>query len=285
MELACRFRNSRFNQYERRIETEYQDLLHFSDRSPDTVRAVVLGNSLLGMGVHFDEVKQRLLPGIEVRRFLVEDTNYFDWKYGIRRLLSGGIRPDVIVLVMTPRQFVSTRIHDDDFAFHLMNFSDVLRVAVDVGASNTRISNLAFSNLSAFGGTRAEIRKRVARTLLPDLPRLTALMTAQTPVALEASFVRRESECRLKVLKDLAGQYGARVILVIPPEGTEASNSMASVMQDAGVSAGVSVLVPVIPGSIPASFFSDGFHLNEQGAKLFTPRFAESLQAEVAPQG
>ncbi|MGO9115856.1 MAG: hypothetical protein ACLP9L_42160 [Thermoguttaceae bacterium] len=222
------------------------------------------------------------MPGIDARRFLVEDTNYFDWKYGIRRLLSRGVRPDIIVLVMTPRQFVSTRIHDDDFAYHLMNLSDVLSVAGDVGASNTRISDLVLANLSAFRGACAEIRKRVIHTLLPDLPRLTSLMTAQKRVPLKANFVRFESERRLRALKELAGQYHARVILVIPPEGANATNSMAPVVQEAGDSAGVSVLVPVVPGSMPADLFSDGFHLNEQGANVFTPRFIESLQAEMA---
>jgi hypothetical protein len=285
IETLCRFENPRFSGYERRIQREFDDLLHFSDRSSYAVRTVVLGNSLLRAGVQFEEAKQRLSPAIDAKRFLVEDTNYFDWKYGMRRLFSRGIDADVIVLVMTPRQLVSTRIHGGDFAYHLMNLSDVLAVAGDVGASNTQISDLAFSNLSAFGGTRAEIRKRVARTLLPDLPRLTGLMTAQEPAPLDAGYVRSESQRRLKALKELAEQYHARVVLVLPPEAEKAGSSLASAVQEAGASAGVRVLVPVPPGSMPASMFSDGFHLNERGAKLFTPRFVEALQTEISPHG
>jgi len=282
IELVCRFGIPRISRIERRQHIEYEDMFNFSDRSSYTVDGIVLGNSLLGAALRFEEVKQKLLPAFDAKRFFVDDTNFFDWKYGIRRLLSRGARPDVIVLVMTPRQLLSTRIRGDYFAYHLMNLSDVLSVASDVRASNTQISDLAFSNLSAFGGIRAEIRKLVAGALLPDLPRLTSLMTAQTPSPLEASSVRFESERRLKALKDLAGQYHARVILVIPPEGARVTKSMAAVVQQAGASAGVSVLVPVAPGSMPAHMFSDGFHLNEQGAKVFTPRFVESLQTEMA---
>ena len=202
----------------------------------------------------------------------------------MRRLFSCGVRPDVIVVVMTPRQFIITGVRGEYFAYHLMNFGDVLSVGRDVGASNTLISDLAFSNLSAFGGIRAEVRKLAAAALVPDLPRLTGLMTRHTARPMDADVVRLESERRLMALKELAGQYHARVILAIPPEGAKAGDTMASVVQEAGAAAGVSVLVPVAPGSMPDKLFADGFHLNEQGAKLFTSRLVQSLQAAIAPQ-
>ncbi len=246
---------------------------------------IVVGNSLLVAGVRFEELKQRLLPDIDFKRFAVEDTGYFDWKYGMRRLFSCGVRPDVVVLVMTPRQFMITGVRGEYFAYHLMNLSDVLSVGGEVGASNTLVSDLAFSNLSAFGGIRAEVRKLAAAALLPDLPRLTSLMTRHKARPLDADFVRTESERRLKALKELAGQYRARIILAIPPEGANAGETMAATVQEAGAAAGVSVVVPVPPGSMPDRLFADGFHLNEQGAKVFTSRLADSLQAVIAPQG
>ena len=282
IELVCRYEIPRVSRIERRTQTEYQSLFDFSDRSFDAVRGIVVGNSLLGEGVRFEEAKQGLLPDADIKRFLIENTNYFDWKYGIRRLLGRGARPDVIVLVMSPRQFVSPSIRGEYFAHRLMDLRDLMSVARDVGASNTQISDLVFSNISHFGGIRAEVRKLVLGALLPDLPRLTALMTDQRSAPLDEDFVRSESQRRLKALGELAEQYHARVVLVIPPEGTNARETMASAVKEAGTSAGVSVLVPVVPGSMPADLFSDGFHLNEMGAKVFTPRFVDSLQAELA---
>jgi hypothetical protein len=53
---------------------------------------------------------------------------------------------------------------------------------------------------------------------------------------------------------------------------------LASIVQEAGAAAGVTVLVPTMPGTVPARSFSDGFDLNEEGAKLFTEKFIECLR-------
>ena len=281
IELACRFAVPVISRIEHRSDTEYRNLLAFSDYRSCATRAIVLGNSLLDAAVQFEDLARRLSPNIAVRRFVVENTTYFDWKYGMRRLLGCGVRPDVIVLVMTPRQLLSSSVRGEYFAHRLLDLGDLFSLAADVGASNTRISDLAFSNLSAFGGIRAEVRKLVVAALLPDLPRLTSLMTARKGSPLDADYVRIESQRRLKTLHDLAGQYHARFVLVIPPDGSPTGEDMASVVQAAGAATGVSVLVPVAPASLPASLYSDGMHMNERGAKIFTPRFADSLQTEI----
>lgn len=284
IEFACRFAIPRVSRIERRMETEHAILLAAGQSAPQSVRAFVIGNSLLGEGIRFDDARRTLQPDIELNRFLVEDTCYFDWKYGLRRLLAEGAKPNVVVMVMTARQLISPRIRGDYFAYHLMALGDLPAVAGETEASNTRTSDLAFGNLSAFGGIRSELRKLFASALVPDLQHLTSLMTAQSVPPMDAAVVRSESKRRLLELKQLLEQHGSRFILVIPPEGTKAAETMASVVQEAGTAAGVSVLVPVVPGSLPARLFADGFHLNEQGARVFTPRFVESLRAEILPK-
>jgi hypothetical protein len=281
IELACRFAIPKISHIEGRVQNEYQAILRPSIDSTHGVRVAVLGNSLLGAGIRFDEAQRQLAPEIDVQRLLIEDTWYLDWKYGMRRLFSEGSRPDVVVLVMTARQLVSSRTRGDYFAYHLMNWGDLLAVSNDISASNTQVSDMAFGRLSAFGGIRAELRKLAVGSLVPDLPHLMSLMTGGNAQPLDAASVRELSERRLAELKRLAAGYRAKFVLVIPPEGTKAAETMASVVQAAGARAGVSVLVPVTPGSLPANLFADGFHLNEQGAKVFTPRFVESLRAAI----
>jgi hypothetical protein len=284
IELGCRFAIPRVSRIERRMETEHAALLAAGESSPQSVRAFVIGNSLLGEGLRFEDARRNLQPEIDLKRFLVEDTCYFDWKYGLRRLLAEGARPDVVVMVMTARQLISPRIRGDYFAYHLMTLGDLPAVAGETDASNTRTGDLAFGNLSAFGGMRSELRKLFASALVPDLQHLTSLMTAQSVSPMDPNVVCGESARRLFELKQLLQQYNSRFILVIPPEGTKASETMASAVQEAGTRASVSVLVPVVPGSLPARLFADGFHLNEQGARVFTPNFVESLRAEILPK-
>ncbi len=56
--------------------------------SPQQV--LVVGNSLLDNGVLFDEAARSLRPQIEAVRLFVPDTNYYDWYFGLRRLLAEG---------------------------------------------------------------------------------------------------------------------------------------------------------------------------------------------------
>jgi len=53
----------------------------------------MLGNSLLLEGVEFPGLSRDLRPEIEARRFVVDNTSYLDWYYGIRSLLRRGARP------------------------------------------------------------------------------------------------------------------------------------------------------------------------------------------------
>ena len=85
----------------------------------------MLGNSLLNAGIRFDEAHALLLPEIDARRLMVFDTTYYDWYYGIRRLYAEGVRPDVVILVLTPRQLTISKIRGNYFAYHLMRMADV----------------------------------------------------------------------------------------------------------------------------------------------------------------
>ncbi len=80
---------------------------------------------------------------------------------------------------------------------------------------------------------------------------------------------------RLMCLDGLALANGAQFMLVVPP--TYQSGSEAIV--HAGKDLGIPVLIPVPSDELDqSSFQSDGFHLNEKGATLFTNRLAADLR-------
>ena len=151
IEVVCRFAVPRISRIERRTQIEYQDLFDNSiaprgtraltpfSGCPSAAHGIVVGNSLLVAGVRFEELKQRLLPDIDFKRFAVEDTGYFDWKYGMRRLFTRR-PPGRGRLVMTPRQFMITGVRGEYFAYHLINLSDVLSGAGERRRFRTRLS-------------------------------------------------------------------------------------------------------------------------------------------------
>jgi hypothetical protein len=278
-ELLCRLAVPRISKIERRVVEEHRSVVETGSQAKPPRQVVVLGNSLLDAGVRFDDARRSLSPEIDARRFVVEDTSCLDWYYGLRRLYREGARPDVVVLVLSPQQLVASGVRGDYFAYHLLQVGDVLRVARDADLSNTQASNLAFASRSAFLGLRTQVRRVVAGEIFPGLPQLTAIMLPKAP-ELKADAVRAPATARLAALGQLASAWGSTVILVIPPAGDKAAIS--SAVQQAGASAGVAVLVPVAPGSLPADFYADGFHLNERGADFFTPRFVAALREAIA---
>jgi hypothetical protein len=244
-------------------------------------QVLVVGNSLLDNGVLFDEVSRSLRPDIEASRLMVPDTNYYDWYYGLRRLFAEGTRPNVVVLVLSPRQLVADRIRTAYSPYHMFLAGDTYRAARKLDVSNTETSNMLFAHYSAYFGDGDEVRKGILRHILPELPTLMAKMTRNNPPPLMRDEVRKTATERLLALQELAAAYKVRFVLVVPPSGETKGDEAYLAVQLAGETAGVPVLMPAGIGSIAPELYSDKFHLNSRGAKLFTPQFADSLLREL----
>jgi hypothetical protein len=275
-ESVCRQAVPRISRIERRTVGEMSSALTMRPEA-DRVNVLVVGNSLLLYAVNFETVRGALGPGVNIQRLVVEDTRLLDWYYGLRRLVASGSNPDWVVIVLHPEGFVSSEVRKEYFAYRLMDGRDLLDVQREAGLTNTVTSNYAFANVSAFFGLRAEVHKVVLSTVFSDLESLTALMTQRRGV--KASLSGRESvvRSRLKALDDFASASGVRVAVAIPPTGTTNAELAAELQQQAR-GAGIPVLLPVEPGALPAKYYADGFHLNEEGAKVFTPVFAAALR-------
>ena len=178
LEAACRLAVPRISRIEYQVVEERKAVLAAGRPPVSGLQVIVLGNSLLESGLHFDEARRLLSPDIDTRRWVVHDTSYYDWYYGLRRLLAEGSRPDVVILVLTPTQMAMSKIRGNYFGYDMMRMADLFSVARDVGLSNTETSNLAFANLSAFFGLGAEVRKWLLGRVFRTCPRLTRLMTA-----------------------------------------------------------------------------------------------------------
>jgi hypothetical protein len=260
---------------ERRHESEYRSALFVQSGKPrGTTSVLIAGNSLLLHGVEYPQLQQAMGSNVELRRVAIENTFYFDWYYGLRRIFHAGARPDVVVLVLNPAQLTSDAI-DGDYSVHMMvDGRDLPDLGRNIGADRNRMSVLALDKMSFFFGDRAQIRSLILGRILPDLPKLTQSFhfTATVPAA---EVVNQRAALRLSRLRQLCADHGVSLVLVLPPAMQDTG---ANPVLQAAVSEHVPVLMPLAPGALPESDYSDAFHLNSLGVVKFTSLLADGLK-------
>lgn len=267
LEIGVRLLIPRMSRVEARTIREYQAALR--PANPSKTLVLCVGNSLMNAGVQFDQLQQGLGSAIEVRRFLVEQTGSWDWFYGIRRLFSDGAKPAVVVLMIGPHDLIAPGIRGDYFAYRLMCTKDIFDVADKLKLHPTVAANMLAANLSAFYGLRSEIRKVFLGRLMPDLPVLThKLTTTKGPVITSTELANIGSE-RLKKLDSIAVENHARFIFVLIP-GPHAVLEVATPLQTAAAATGIPVVLACHSGQILPADYSDGHHMNAQGATKYT---------------
>jgi hypothetical protein len=235
---------------------------------------------LLLRGLEFEKVQSSLSPDIDAKRMVVVNTSYFDWYYTLRKMFREGAKADVVVLVLNAKQFAAWNVREDYFARHLMPLRDIFSIAWNMRLSNTEASNLVFANLSQYYDLRAKIRNKQINKIFKNLGPLMAMITHEPPPVVKPIPESFAVE-RLQAMRDLVGQWNAKFILVLPPSDGGKGDINAAILQAAGKTAGVPVLVPVEAGSLGADHYMDGFHLNKLGAETFTPRFIASIEEEM----
>ena len=285
VEVAVRAGFDRVSKIQRRIASEYR-LATMIGRSPCTGHRHVLliGNSLLYADIQFDRLRDAIGTECDVRRFVIEQTGYMDWYYGLRRLFHNGARPDVVVLVLTARQSIGSSIRGDYSAEYLIDKNDLPSAVRDLRLNPTEATDLLFAGVSKFWATRAEIRNFVLGHLMPDLGGLMQFSGAVNPTPLVDDEVEHIMYARLARLKAISDAYGAKLVIVVPPIHEERDGAAGFLR--AGSAAGVAMVRPVPSGSLPSrSFLPDRFHLSEIGAAEFTGRLIPLLREQLERRG
>ena len=111
LEAGTRVGFHRISRIESRTAAEYTQVQAIRGPVRDGAPVILLlGNSLLLEGVDYDRIRTLMQRDARVVRFVIENTDYLDWYYGIRRLLAEGSRPAVIVLCLNTQQLRSSAI-------------------------------------------------------------------------------------------------------------------------------------------------------------------------------
>lgn len=247
---------------------------------------LVAGTSLLLEGVDFPRLEKMLGDRWNAHRWVMEQTNYTDWYYGLRRIYAAGASPDYVVLMMGPLNFGrQPSVRGDYFARMMMRTGDFPEVSRVLDLHPTEAANLLAANLSAFFGLKTELRKVLLIRLLPDLPRFTNMIARFDNRQLPPDRLAAVGTERLRALRGLAEAHGGRFILAIPPRPSKGPGS--EILASAGAVVGVPVIVSIAQGELGPPYYRDGNHLNPKGAAIYTDRFVPDLRRtlEVLDKG
>lgn len=281
LELVTRRGFSRISRIQRRI---YQDLSAAKSIAPpvsnDPPAMLVVGNSLLLDGVDRASLKMELAPNYLVTLLPVENTQFEDWYFGLRRLFAEGARPSIVVLCLSTRQMMSRATDGEYFAYYLLQGRDLLAVRRESQLDNTMSSAYFFANRSAWLGSRAQIRNWLLQAVMPGLERLIGYFPAKTPPMPPKEQVVAGALPHLLAMDQLCKSNGARLVVLVPP--TLRSDDASADVQSSAATDGIPVLVPLRPADVTPDDFHDGFHLNSRGAKRFTHRLASELLEKLA---
>ena len=279
-ELCARFLFPAVSRIQGRIEQDRRDVNELETANSSGLRTVLLaGNSLLLQGLDYPEFRGELKPDAVAVRYVIENTEYIDWYYGLQHLFAQGIKPLRVVLCMNLGQFLGNRGLGDYSAYYLFGVHDLLPAARDAGLDNTETSGLIFAHWSAFYASRSTIRNYLLNTADPGYARALHVLAQVPPVFPPEAEKLAQSRTRLRALNDLCQSNGSAFVLVLPPALTREGE----LLFKAGALEHVDVDVPVALGSLGPEFFQDRFHLNGKGAHVFTQALARDLHSRINP--
>ncbi len=233
---------------------------------------VMIGNSLFLDGVQVDRLQELTSNSVRIYPILLEATGYYDWLYALRRIFREGARPQAVVVQLEVNSLLWNRVRTEYSPMLFFDAPDVLHVGSDLGMDRTAKSSLLLAHWSAFWSTHSVIRTQILRRTIPYFRELFSLIQTQRNTTLRPDS-EGVAEARLKELRDLCDAYGAKMIMLAPPvpSSENAVRNLVRISQGIGVAA----WVPIDPITLTARHYEpDAFHLNAEGAALFTSAIA-----------
>lgn len=283
-EALSRYAFPRISQIESRITSDEREVMSIPAARSDSVPTILLaGNSLLLRGLEYPKIRQDMVPHAQVLRYVIENTEYLDWYYGLHHLFESGVRPSTVVLCLNLGQTVSSLTLGDYSARHLFGVSELLPVAHDAGMSPTQVTELVLSHWSAFYASRATIRNFVLNKADPPYAMALHELADSTKRSVPSNEeLVTKARVHLRALQQLCERYGVQFVLLIPPSLSHSNDLLAS----AADTEHISFYYPLPAGSLgPEDFRADGSHLNEKGAAVFTAAIERCLQTRISKAG
>ncbi len=280
LEIGTRVGFSRISHIESRVNIGHAAALAARKGGPSHPTILLLGNSLLLEGVEYTALQQQLGSRADPILFAIEQTQYLDWYYGIRRLLDDGSRPDRIVLSMNLRHLTSDAIRGEYSAAYLFRTRDLKDVGSDINLNLTGISDLLFARYSMFYAGRLNVRNFSLGRIAPAYSTVLHNLNNTPKRAFSNAETLAIAAPRLAKLREACAEYQVDFDFLLPPGFEESSEGLL----EAARQSGTSVLMPVPQNSWPADLYRDAFHLNHEGSVRFTKILSSTLLKQIEPR-
>lgn len=272
VEGLTRFGFSHISRIEARISHDRRATVGI--RKSDKPAILFIGNSLLLEGLDEARLRDALASKARPVSFPIEQTEYLDWYYGLRRLFADGSQPDFVILCMSAGHLISPQIRGDYSAYYLFRTGDIPQIGQDIHYDLTKTSSLLLSRFSLFYAGRSPLRNFVLMRTDPayaEVMQNIGVEPAHWPADEE---IERIAEIRLAAARQLCSSHGARFAFLLAP----GFGSGESAVVEAGKRSGTDVMVPIHLNELSRDKFRDGFHLNHAGAEIFTGKVSELIQ-------
>lgn len=221
-----------------------------------------------------------LTPTTDASLLPIEGTSYYDWYFGMQRLYAEGSMPSTVILCINARQMISNSTNGEFFSHFMMRLEDLPAVIRASGLTTMATSNYLFAHWSMWLATRTNVRIGLTERLLPGAAELAAHFTARDGAVMNSDpAISTKALERLKQFSDLAKRHGSDFVWLVPP--TTNADDPSTHLQELARAAGITVLVPYAPGTMPIDHYADGFHLNQAGARKFTEKLIPLLRESI----
>lgn len=276
LEGLTRFGFSHISRIEARIASEHKAALAIRKGSRPTV--LLVGNSLMLEGIDYPGLRDALAPEASVVRFPIEQTQYLDWYYGLRRLFSEGSAPDMVVLCMSAEHLITSRIRGDYSAYYLFRLADIPQIRREIHYDLTKTSGLVLARFSLFYAGRSPLRNFVLVRTDPSYAGMLQRLAAPQAHFPSDQEIEQIAERRLTDLRTLCASHGARFAFLLAPGFGPGEPQLVL----AGTRSGTDVMNPVHLNEWGREMFRDGFHLNSGGARQFTGKVAPLIEQRLS---
>jgi hypothetical protein len=282
-EAAARLLVPRISKIEGEVQADMRAALALRRNAGGPKQLLVLGNSLLETGLDREKFAAELAPQVTPTVVVVQQTSFYDWYYGIRKLLADGSDPDAVLLMLSPHQLIHDGIRGDYTSSLMMRPTDVPDAARRMDLHLTVESGLFLSTLSRFLGLRVEIRKVALGKVMPEVPVLLQKLAPTGALAIDPVQLEAKGRERLTLWKEtLADRKIQPIFVVFPPLTPEEVEIFKRLEHETGVP----ILMPLAtPDSLEkADFMPDGFHLGPSGARKLTKALEGQVRELLRPK-
>jgi hypothetical protein len=279
LEVLFHIWSRQYSQGIRSLTSEYSETLSLRprDSQSDLPTILLAGNSLLQAGVDLDQLQKSLSSNYRIQRLAIPATTYEDWHYILNDIFLRGARPQYVVLLMSPSHLALKYPIPDLAAVNVYRGSDLWRVANEQHLSLNDTVMLYITHYSPFWGARESIRT-VKQKMLPGYA--IALREQSKGMTQKYRDVYVDPK-RIEALASVCARQNSHFILVIPPTDQPVDSKAVPQILAEAAAMGVMALLPLESSDLDHSYYTDGLHLNAEGAQVFTSALAHAIYESI----